>query len=431
MANQIDMVANEFILRLHGQGVSNRGIARLLQLDRGTVARCIRLRTDSKPAGVPAGIEGSGDSKPARVPAGIGADSDPKPAGVSDGISAPVRAHHDQILGGVGAGLTAQRILQDLRADHGFGGAYDTVKRYVRRQTAVAGRSVARMECAPGEEAQVDFGLGAPIIVADGRRRRSWVFRIVLSHSRKGYSEAVFRQDAESFIRCIENAFLCFGGVVRRLVLDNLRAAVSHADWYEPELSPKFAAFCRHYGTVAMPTRVRHPEHKGKVERGIGYVKGNALKGRTFDSLAAENAFLRWWERSVADERLHGTTRLHVGRCFEQNERHALLPLPAMLFPSYEEGPPTVHRDGCVEVGARLFTRAGRVRRREVWARWDGRTVRVLTCASDRSPSTPCWSRAGSRRPDRTGRPTLPSPRRPITGAAAPARSGRRPGNGP
>jgi len=313
------------------------------------------------------------------VPAGIGADSDPKPAGVSNGISASLCApHHDQILRGVEAGLTAQRIFQDLRADHGFGGAYDTVKRYVRRLTAVAGRSVARMECAPGEEAQVDFGLGAPIIVADGRRRRSWVFRIVLSHSRKGYSEAVFRQDAESFIRCIENAFLCFGGVVRRLVLDNLRAAVSRADWYEPELSPKFAAFCRHYGTVAMPTRVRHPEHKGKVERGIGYVKGNALKGRTFDSLAAENAFLRWWERSVADERLHGTTRLHVGRCFEQNERHALLPLPAMLFPSYEEGRRTVHRDGCVEVGRAYYRVPDEYVGREVWARWDGRTVRVL-----------------------------------------------------
>ena len=69
MANQIDMVANEFILRLHGQGVSNRRIARLLQLDRGTVARCIRLRTDSKPAGVPAGIGDGVESKPAGVPA--------------------------------------------------------------------------------------------------------------------------------------------------------------------------------------------------------------------------------------------------------------------------------------------------------------------------------------------------------------------------
>lgn len=66
-------------------------------------------------------------------------------------------------------------------------------------------QAVQRLECAPGEEAQVDFGLGAPILV-DGRKRRSWVFRVVLSHSRKGYSEAVFQQTTEVFIRCLENA---------------------------------------------------------------------------------------------------------------------------------------------------------------------------------------------------------------------------------
>lgn len=379
MANQIDMVANEAILQLHGQGVSNRRIAKLLELNRETVARYIRIREGAKPAGVPTGIGDGCGSKPATLPAGINCEADPEPAGVPAGISTSLCApHHDQILRAVEAGLTAQRIFQDLRADHGFAGAYDTVKRYVRRLTAGAERAVARMECGPGEEAQVDFGLGAPILDADGHRRRSWVFRIVLSHSRKGYSEAVLRQDAETFIRCIENAFLWFGGVVKMLVLDNLRAAVSRADWYEPELSPKFAAFCRHYGTIAMPTRPRHPEHKGKIERGIGYVKGNALKGRVFESLSAENMYLRSWEQNVADKRMHGTTRRHVGLCFEQNERHALLPLPAMLFPSYEEGRRTVHRDGCIEVKHAYYRVPDEYVGREVWVRWDGRTVRVL-----------------------------------------------------
>ena len=85
------------------------------------------------------------------------------------------------------------------------------------------------MECEPGEEAQVDFGLGAPVLV-EGRKRRTWVFRIVLSHSRKGYSEAVYRQGTEEFIRALENAFRHFGGVPRTLVIDNLRAAVTRAE---------------------------------------------------------------------------------------------------------------------------------------------------------------------------------------------------------
>ena len=81
------------------------------------------------------------------------------------------------------------------------------------------------------------------------------LFRAVLSASRKGYSEAVWRQTSESFIRCLENAFRSFGGVPKTLVIDNLRAAVTRADWYDPELNPKVEEFCRHYGTVILPTR--------------------------------------------------------------------------------------------------------------------------------------------------------------------------------
>jgi transposase len=68
------------------------------------------------------------------------------------------------------------------------------------------------MECKPGEEMQVDFGLGAPIQHEDGKTRRSWVLRVVLSYSRKAYSEAVMRQDTESWLRCLENALRHFGG---------------------------------------------------------------------------------------------------------------------------------------------------------------------------------------------------------------------------
>ena len=352
MANQIKMAATDSIISLYERGWSQRRIARDLDLDRETVARHIRLRT-------------APESKPAIPPAGI------------SGRVSLCRPYHEFVLLGVEAGLTAQRIFQDLRIEKGFSGNYDTVKRYVRRLTAGVVDWVHRMECLPGEEAQVDFGLGAPVIT-DGRRRRSWVFRIVLSHSRKGYSESVYRQSTEEFIRCLENAFRRFGGVPKTLVIDNLRAAVTRADWYEPELTPKMAAFCRHYGTVVLPTRPRHPEHKGKVERGVGYVKGNALKKRVFESLAEENAYLRWWEEHIADQRIHGTTRQHVARCFEDRERGALQALPPMPFPSYEEGRRAVHRDSHVEVKHAYYKVPEEYVGREVWVRWDGRLVRIF-----------------------------------------------------
>jgi transposase len=275
-------------------------------------------------------------------------------------------------------GLHARRIYQDLVAEHGFAGSYWSVMRFVRRLGQTRELPFRRLECEPGEEAQVDFGSGAPVITPDGRRRKTHVFRIVLSHSRKGYSEAVFRQSTESFIRCIENSLRYFGGSVKTLVIDNLRAAVTKADWYEPEIHPKLRSFCEHYGLVVLPTRPYTPRHKGKVESGVKYVKRNALKARRFDSLEAQNEFLLHWETSVADTRIHGTTKQQVSKLFETVERAALSPLPIERFAFFREGEHTVHRDGHVQVDGAYYSVPTEYFRRKVWVRWDDRLVRIF-----------------------------------------------------
>lgn len=106
-----------------------------------------------------------------------------------------------------------------------------SVQRFVRKLKAAQPQRVWRMEALPGEEVQVDFGLGAPIWEGSGRPRKSWVFRMVLSYSRKAYSEAVLRQDTETFLRCLENGLHAFGGAPLLLNLDNLKAAVLNIDW--------------------------------------------------------------------------------------------------------------------------------------------------------------------------------------------------------
>jgi transposase len=276
------------------------------------------------------------------------------------------------------AGLSAQRIYQDLRAAHGFSGSYAAVKRFVAALKAKEPQRVWRIECQPGEEMQVDFGMGPMVPSAEGKKRRSWIFRAVLSHSRKGYSEAVFRQDTESFLRVLENAMRAFGGVPLLLNLDNLKAAVIKADWFDPQFNPKFAAFCRHYGIDAMPCRPYTPQHKGKVERGVDYVKNNGLKGHEFDCLSALNAHLRHWEQTVADHRIHGTTRQQVRALFEQVERAALQPLPPDLFPCYQEARRSVHRDGYVEVAKAYYEAPVERIGRSVWVRWDARSVQLF-----------------------------------------------------
>lgn len=104
--------------------------------------------------------------------------------------------------------------------------------------------------------------------------------------------EATFTQTTEDFFRCLESAFAHSGGVPKTLVINNLKAAAAHPDWFDPELTPKVQAFCRHYGTVILPTKPRTPRHKGKIEAGVNYVKNNALKAPQFRDLAEQNRCL-------------------------------------------------------------------------------------------------------------------------------------------
>ena len=283
------------------------------------------------------------------------------------------------ILAGHAQGLSAKRIHQDLVADRGATGtSYDSVRRLLKRLGAVRPLPMRRMECEAGQEAQVDFGTGARIKTPEGKRRKTHVLRVVLSHSRKAYSEACFRQTAEDFLRVLENAFWHFGGVPKTVVVDNLKAAVLRPDWFDPDLNPKLQSFAQHYGTVILPTKPRMPRHKGKVERGVGYVQDNSLKAREFPSLEAQNQHLAHWEQNIADTRIHGTTKRHVGKVFREVEQAALLPLPAERFPFFHEAQRIVSRDGHIEVAKAYYSVPPEYLGRTVWARWDQRLVRVF-----------------------------------------------------
>jgi transposase len=373
MSNRLKVAMIDVILSLHRKGWSQRRIANELGINRETVARYLRrAREAPKPAIAPPGSSGLEIVACAVVPTLASASNRGSQARGRPSNCEPWR---DIIQSKLKQGLSAQRIYQDLSSEHSFQGSYYTVRRFVRRLEPVQELPFRRLECEPGEEAQVDFGTGAPVYTPDGKRRRTHVFRIVLSHSRKAYSEAVYCQTTDDFLRCIESAFRHFGGAPRRLVLDNLKAAVKKADWFDPELNPKVRSFGEHYGFVFWPTRPRTPRHKGKVEKSVDYVQSNALKARRFTSLEEQNAFLLNWELTVADTRIHGTTRRQVGKCFAKVERAALVPLPLVPFPSFHEGRRTVHRDGHVEVKRAYYAAPPEYLARDVWVRWDSRLV--------------------------------------------------------
>ena len=363
MANVLPVQQQQAILALHAQGRSIRRIARELGIHRNTVRDHLQgVAPDPKCTTLP--TPGSPPKCTISTPGKMGRKSLCDP-------------HADWIRSRVEGGLSAQRIFQDLQIELRFTGSYQAVKRFVHRLKAAQPERVWRIEVQPGEEAQVDFGVGAPIVQPDGSRRRSWVFRIVLSHSRRAYSEAVLRQDTESFLRCIENAFRHFGGVPKTLNLDNLKAAVLRCDWADPELNPKFRDFARHYGVAVLPCKPRTPQHKGKVESSVGYVKKNALAARSFESIARQNECLRQWEATVADVRIHGTTKRQVLQLFEEEKPH-LLRLPYLLFPCFREARRSVHRDAFVEIEKAYYEAAPEFIGQDIWARWDSREVRLF-----------------------------------------------------
>lgn len=399
MANRLKVAKVLFIQQLHAQGWSGRRIARELRVSRDAVARHLAKDVESDPPKseegdpnkatsekAPPGSEPLGNisnqaTSPVLAPTGL-TGGEWTDSGDAIGTTAKESGSRCQpfrqvILDKLEQGLSAQRIFQDLVDEHGFDAEYHSVRRFVAKLNQAQPLPFRRIEVAAGEEAQIDFGAGAPVVGEDGKRRRTHVLRVVLSHSRKGYSESVFRQTTENFIRCLENAFRHFGGVPKTLVPDNLKAAVLQADWYDPELNPKIRSFCKHYGTVLLPTKPRTPRHKGKVERGVDYVQENALKGRTFGSLREQNDHLLHWETTIADTRIHGTTRKQVCKLFEQ-ERSALGALPLDYFPCFQEAQRKVSRDGHVSVDKAYYSLPPEYLGHTLWARWDSRVVRIF-----------------------------------------------------
>ena len=371
MANQLSMAKINSIETLHRSGHTNRDIARLLNVDRGTVNKYVHELKHRE-------VEAAGQSRP-NAPTGDDPSESP-PAQPPRRSGAPSRCepYRDAIEAKLERGLTATRIHQDLQSEHGFDGSYYSVRRFVNQLQENTPLPFRRMECLPGEEAQIDFGTGAYVVDADGQKRRPWMLRVVLSCSRKGYSEVVWRQTTDNFIAAIENAFHYFGGVPKRLVIDNLKAAVKRADWYDPELHPKLQSFAAHYGATFVPTKAYTPEHKGKVESGVKYVKNNALKGLDFKSLADQNEHLLDWEATVADTRIHGTTKKQVRKHFEEVELGALMPLPRDRFAMFHEAQRTVSRDGHLEVDKAYYSAPPEYVGRRLWVRWDTRLVRIF-----------------------------------------------------
>jgi transposase len=291
-------------------------------------------------------------------------------------VSEPYR---ELILNGLARGRNAMSIFQEMVDRHGFPGAYESVKRFVRKLRGTASpdpRAVIITE--PGQEAQVDYGTGPTIRDPNsGKYRRSRLFVMTLGYSRKCVRLLTFQSSTRIWAELHELAFRKLGGAVKIVVPDNLREGILKPDLYDATLNPLYRDVLAHYGAVAMPCRVGDPDRKGKVESGVGHAQKTPLKAQRFESMEEAQAYLDQWEERWADTRIHGTTKRQVSAMFAE-EKPSLLPLPLEPFRYYQYGERTVHLDGCVEVEAAYYSAPPGWIGRKVQVQWDGRYVRLL-----------------------------------------------------
>lgn len=343
------------------RGVSQREIQRRTGVDRKTIRKLARgMVAPERPETVsPPAADPSAANSPTPATGPEPATS-PTPAIGSGEVAAqtppprpPARSacedHREWIEAQVQLGRNAMAIYQDLVDQRGFVHAYNSVKRFCRSLRRREPEQFDRLEFLPGEEAQVDYGEGAPTLLANGKYRRPRLFVMTLRYSRRSFRKVVWKSSSETWARLHEEAFRYFGGCPQYVVLDNLKEGVLTPDIFEPELNRVYAAMLKHHGVVADAARVRDPNRKGSVESAIQHTQSTALKGRRFDSLEAQNEFLAHWEANWAAKRLHGRARRQVEAMF-QEERPHLKALPLERFRYFTEVVRTVQDDTTVQV---------------------------------------------------------------------------------
>jgi transposase len=336
------------IRELAGRGVGSKRIARTVGVSRNTVRRYLRQP-------VPAGVQ-----------------IRPTARRLTDDGRRDARTLYEGVAGGNAV------VVQRLLTERGVAVSVRTIERAVadiRRARQVAALATVRVESAPGDQLQIDFGQQRIRIA--GEEVRIFLLVAVLSYSRRLFVKAFLNERQDDWREGIAAAFTHFGGVPRTLLGDNARALVLGRDHATGTVifQPAYLAFCRDWEAQPRACAPYRARTKGKTEAGVKYVKRNALAALEFDSFAALEAHLTGW-MAIADARIHGTTHEAPIVRFE---RAALRPLPVRALPRRAQRlRRRVAHDALVDVDTVRYSVPHRLVRDHVEVAIDEQSVRIF-----------------------------------------------------
>jgi transposase len=276
--------------------------------------------------------------------------------------------------------LRSPRILRELRARGYTGGA--TILKSFLQQTRGPRRSPRRVfhrfETGPGIEAQSDWS-PYRVRIAD-RETVVHAFAMVLCYSRRSFV-AFFRDERlATLLWAHQEAFRYHQGLCRRIAYDNQTAITLGRVAGKPRWHSSFLAFARHYGFEPSVGRPGHKERRGKVERPFHYLEEDFLRARTFASWDDLRAQVRQWLDTVANVRVHGTTRRRIDEAYAE-EQPCLIALPSVPYPAARQETRTVQKDGSIPIDGSYYPVPNRRPGEPVTVHIDPGRVEVLDAA--------------------------------------------------
>lgn len=333
------------ILELHAKGFAARKIAKTLKVGRNTIKRILARGN----------VVAMGAAEPEWSKA----------------------IDWEKVRAAVSRGVQLNILAKEYAGDKV---SYSQFRRQFHRKFPSVPTITMRLTHPPGDRCFFDYSHGISITDSTtGEVRETHLLCGVMAMSSMTYGEFTLTQKREDLIRSMENAFRYFGGVTPYVTLDNQRAAVDRAHWYDPDVNPTFVDFANHWGFAVIPARPYQPRDKGANESGIGVIQRQfyqEVRGKTFYSLDELNrAFREYLEKlNSAVMKDWGVSRKER---FE-GEQHLLKPCPSQNWEMSEWKLAKVHPDCHVQVAKKFYSVPFQYVGREVRVRMTSKLIEVF-----------------------------------------------------